>query len=237
MSSGRREGAACGSRRRRRGSRGLAEVALGACSLQVAIGSGDDTYIGFQRLRAAEPLELALLEEAEKLRLDDEAHLTDLVEKERAAGRLLDPPRLRLEGAREGALLEAEELGLEEVLGQRRAIDRDEWARGPPRGAVDEASDALFALARAGTLRSKAGSARQRAACRPTHPSRSLEASVLNGRILCQSRGPIGSPRLALNRSQFGLTRVPRSNSLAETELSSIGSTVLRPSEGPIRCV
>src|SRR5262249_27195248 len=49
----------------------------------------------------------------------------------------------------------------------------------------------------AGTLRSKAGSARQRAASRPTHPSRSLAAAASNGRIWCQSRGLIGSPRLS----------------------------------------
>src|SRR6516162_200 len=49
----------------------------------------------------------------------------------------------------------------------------------------------------AGTLRSKAGSARQRAASRPTHPSRSLAAAASNGRIWRQSRGLIGSPRLS----------------------------------------
>src|SRR5262249_53036579 len=43
-----------------------------------------------------------------------------------------------------------------------------------------------------GTWRSKAGDARKRAAARPTQPSRSLAAAASKGRLLRQSRGPIG---------------------------------------------
>ena len=54
--------------------------------------------------------------------------LADLVEEERSALRLLEEALLLLDGARERAALVAEELGLEEVLGHRAAVDRDERA-------------------------------------------------------------------------------------------------------------
>src|SRR6185436_6775188 len=49
--------------------------------------------------------------------------------------------------AREGAALVAEELRLEQVLGQGRAVDLDESLAGPVRLAVDEAGDDLLAHA------------------------------------------------------------------------------------------
>ena len=50
----------------------------------------------------------------------------DLVEEQRAARGLLDAADLGRDRAGERALLVAEQLGLEELLGQRRAVDRDE---------------------------------------------------------------------------------------------------------------
>src|SRR5882724_8385628 len=47
---------------------------------------------------------------------------------------------------------------------------------------------------RAGAWSSEAGTAQLRAASRPTHPSRSLEAAGGDGRSLNQSRGLIGAP-------------------------------------------
>ena len=55
-----------------------------------------------------------------------EAHLADFVEKQDAAGRQLDLPRLRLLRAGERAALVAEQLRLEQLLGQRGAVERDE---------------------------------------------------------------------------------------------------------------
>src|SRR5215831_1691856 len=46
----------------------------------------------------------------------------------------------------------------------------------------------------AGGLSSKTRSSRQRAASRPTHPSRTLDRTASNGKSLRQSRAPIGSP-------------------------------------------
>ena len=45
------------------------------------------------------------------------------------AGRQLDLPWLGLLRAREGAAFVAEQLGFEQLLGQRRAVQGDEWWR------------------------------------------------------------------------------------------------------------
>ena len=71
----------------------------------------------------ADALEAPLLEHAQELRLDRERQLADLVEEERAAVRRLERARLRRDGAGERAALVAEQLALEEVLRDRRAVD------------------------------------------------------------------------------------------------------------------
>src|SRR5262249_6559580 len=80
--------------------------------------------------------------------LHDGAHLPDLVEEEDAARGLLDAPGLGRQRARERPALVPEELGLEEILGQRRTVDRHERPVLPRRGAVHEARDDLLARAR-----------------------------------------------------------------------------------------
>jgi len=73
------------------------------------------------------------LEEPQELRLHRQRHVTDLVEEQRAPLRELDPPRLVLERPRERAPHVPEELALQELGGQRRAVDRVE---GPRRSAA-----------------------------------------------------------------------------------------------------
>jgi hypothetical protein len=53
-----------------------------------------------------------------------------------------------LRGAGEGAALVAEQLGLEKLFGQRRAVERDERSLAARRRAVQEARDDLLAGAR-----------------------------------------------------------------------------------------
>ena len=68
----------------------------------------------------------ALLERAQELGLHPGRHLADLVEEERPARGLQEEPSPRLAGVGEGALHVTEKLALEELLGHRRAVDRDE---------------------------------------------------------------------------------------------------------------
>src|SRR4029453_15109370 len=85
------------------------------------------------------------LDHAQQLDLHRRARVADLVEEERAAVGFLEEPAPAPLGAGEGALLEAEELGLEQVVGQRAAVDRDEAPRGARALLVDRARDELLA--------------------------------------------------------------------------------------------
>ena len=104
----------------------LAEAALLHLGGEVAVRRGDDAHVDRDGLVAADALERPLLEHAEELHLHGRRDLADLVEEERAAVGLLEAADAPLVRAGERALLVAEELALEERLGERRAVERDE---------------------------------------------------------------------------------------------------------------
>ena len=95
--------------------------------------------------RAADALELALLEHAEQLGLGFGGHLADLVEEERAAVGQLEPADPPGDGAGEGALLVAEQLALDQPRGQGGAVDLDERLVRAPAAGVDRPGDQLLA--------------------------------------------------------------------------------------------
>ena len=77
-------------------------------------------------LAAPEPAERALLQHAQQLHLRDRHHLGDLVKKSVprcASSKHAGAPVVR---AGERAFLVPEDLALEQRLGNRRAVDRDE---------------------------------------------------------------------------------------------------------------
>ena len=61
----------------------LAEAAVGHHPGQVAVGGRDHPHVDLDRLRAAEALELLLLQDAEQLGLQLRGDVADLVEEER----------------------------------------------------------------------------------------------------------------------------------------------------------
>jgi hypothetical protein len=87
--------------------------------------------------RAAEPAHGALLEDLQQLGLHGERQEPDLVQEDRAAVRRLEQSGLGLAGIGERAALEAEELGLQQRLGNRAAVDVHERTGGPRATAVD----------------------------------------------------------------------------------------------------
>jgi hypothetical protein len=95
--------------------------------------------------RAADPLELLLLEHAQQLRLQVESHLADLVEQERAEVRALEGALDALDRPGERPLLVAEQRALDEPFGQRGAIQLDERAVAPVARVVDGACEQLLA--------------------------------------------------------------------------------------------
>ena len=80
----------------------------------------------------ADAQHLALLEHAQELDLGRQCHLADFVEEHRAALGGLEQTRLRDDRAGERTTLVAEQLALEERLGQRGAVEAQE-RRSPPR--------------------------------------------------------------------------------------------------------
>ena len=106
----------------------LAEPALLHHVAQVDVGRGDDAHVHLDRLDAAEPHELALLNHAQQLGLRVERDVADLVEEDRALVGQLEEALLRIDGAGERALHVSEEVGLEQIRRQVAGVDRDERA-------------------------------------------------------------------------------------------------------------
>src|ERR1700730_10483197 len=106
----------------------FAEAALVDHLREIAVRGGDDTCVDGDGLCRADGPDLAALERAQELGLQARRHLADLVEQERPAMRFLEQPLLVRGRSREGPLDVAEELRLEERLGERRAVDGDEGA-------------------------------------------------------------------------------------------------------------
>jgi hypothetical protein len=94
--------------------------------LRVAVGRADDARIEGDRFVAAHPLEGAVLKRTQELRLKVEAHLADLVEKDRPAVGLLELADALLLGVGKGALFVPEEGAFHQLRRHGRAVDLHE---------------------------------------------------------------------------------------------------------------
>ena len=122
-----------------------AEPAQGDGVFEPRVGAGDDAAVRGELLRSAQPAKRAVLENAEQLRLQVERELMHLVEEERPGARVLEESRLPLHGAGERAALVSEQLRLEQVLGDRRAVDGDEGLGGGRTRRMHAAREELLA--------------------------------------------------------------------------------------------
>ena len=123
----------------------LAEMPLLDFLLEVLVGRRDHADVDLDRPRRAEALDLAFLQHAQHLGLRLGAHVADFVEEDRAAVGLLELADLLLGRARERSLLVPEQLGLDQLLGDRRAVHLDEPLAAAQAVAVDRARDQLLA--------------------------------------------------------------------------------------------
>ena len=126
----------------------LAEAPGGDLALEIFVGRRDDAHVDADGLLAADALELLLLQHAQQLELQRRRHVADLVEEQRPLVGQLEAAELALDRARERALLVAEQLRLEQRLGQRAAVDLDERPARAARARVDRARHQLLAGAR-----------------------------------------------------------------------------------------
>src|SRR5262249_27476916 len=94
----------------------LAERPFAHRTLHVLVRGRDDSLVGANGLRTAEPFELAKLKHTQELCLRGERELAHFVQEEGSPLSELEAPLLPRVRAREGASLVAEELGLEQRL-------------------------------------------------------------------------------------------------------------------------
>ena len=139
------------------------------------MGGGDHAHVDRRRLGRAQPADLAALERAQELDLQRGRHFGDLVQEHRAAAGLLEEPELADRGPREGAPHVAEELGLEQRLRHRAAVDGHERTGCPRARVVHGLGDDL--LARAGLAQDQHGRVGWR------HPLHEVEDGVHGRRL------------------------------------------------------
>jgi hypothetical protein len=108
------------------------------------VSGGDDAQIDGSLLGVADGENGPLLQDAQQLGLRLQRQLSHLVEEQRAAGGRDDQALAGLRGAGERPALVPEELGLQERLGDRGAVDRHEGA-GAPAPGVQLAREQLLA--------------------------------------------------------------------------------------------
>ena len=123
----------------------LAETTAGHRLLEVLIGGREHPHVDLHGGPSSDARELAVLEDVEKLALQRGVEVTDLVEKDRPAVRRLELADLELMRAGEGAALVPEELTLQQLAGNRRAVYLDERAALSHRLLVDRTRDHVLA--------------------------------------------------------------------------------------------
>src|SRR3954462_13089715 len=111
----------------------LPEVAARDAVGEIAVGGGHDAYVDAPALVLADAANLALLQRPQQLDLHTRGDLADFVEQQRAAVRRLEQPGTVDGRARERAARVAEELALEQCLGDSAAVDGDEGPGGARR--------------------------------------------------------------------------------------------------------
>jgi hypothetical protein len=83
---------------------------------EIAVRPGHHAHVHVDRVASAQPLEVAVLQEAQQLHLDGGREPADLVQVDRPAVALLQPATSSIRCVVEGAALVAEELALEEEV-------------------------------------------------------------------------------------------------------------------------
>ena len=105
----------------------------------------NDAHVDVFRLGAADRPHLAFLQHAQQFDLQAHRHVADLIEHQRAALGRLEQALVTAGRAGERAFFVTEQFGLEQVLGHRAAVDRDERLVLAVTGAVDRLCEQFLA--------------------------------------------------------------------------------------------
>ncbi|MNI65794.1 hypothetical protein D3C73_1213170 [compost metagenome] len=122
----------------------LAEFVFRHRLLQIAVSGGNDANVNVQIAVAAQRAHLALLQYAQQLDLQRKRHIADLVEEQRAAGCRLEQPFPAADRAGKGPFGMAKQLGLQQLLRQRTAVNGDKGLFTARTGTVDSLCQHLF---------------------------------------------------------------------------------------------
>src|SRR5207248_3465278 len=113
--------------------------------LEIAVCCDDHSSVDDDGTLAADALELPFLQQAQELGLHRSGHVANLVEEQRAAMGLLELAEMSRRRAGERAFLVAEELRLDQLGRNRRAVHGDERLVLPRASIVNRARDQLLA--------------------------------------------------------------------------------------------
>ena len=115
--------------------------------LKIFVGRSNDPYIDPDGLGAADALNLTLLQHSQNFGLGRECHVSNFVEENGAAVAQLKFTQPLHRGTRERTFLVTEQFALNEVVGNRRAVYRDEGFRRSVAMLPNRARDQFFARA------------------------------------------------------------------------------------------
>ena len=125
----------------------FAETPLGHGELQILVRAGEHAHVHRGHAFRADPLDLAVLQDAQDLRLRARREIRDLIEKDHAAMRDLEQSLSRRHRARERAAFVPEQLALHQALRNRRAVHFDEGRVGALAVRVNAVGDQFLARA------------------------------------------------------------------------------------------
>src|ERR1035437_6764232 len=123
----------------------LAELFRGHGGFERLVRRGNDAHVGLNRLVAADALEGAALQHAQNFRLRSGRHVADFVQTNRAVDGFLEFADALHCGAGERAAFMAEEFALEQLFGNRGAIDRKKRLLATVAVMINRAGDEFLA--------------------------------------------------------------------------------------------
>src|ERR1700727_1504763 len=126
----------------------LSKAARCDCRFQVLIGGSDDADIHFKLAMTAQPVKRISVQHAQQFDLSVKLQFSDFIKEQSAAVGEFKESRLGDIGARECALLVAEQFALDQVFGECGTVDVDPGSSATLRRLMNGACNQLLARSR-----------------------------------------------------------------------------------------